>query len=110
MCLWSPPTTTHRRPKSGANPSTDSNTPTWENNLTGHINLRDANRRTINYAANGMQYRLNSKVSTLIVRCVHRLPQTRTLPGRALPQTEPGPFPFQDPGPSLPQPSPDLWP
>jgi hypothetical protein len=50
----------------------DSNTPTWDNNLTGHVNLRDANRRTINYAAGGKQYRLNSKVATLIVRYAQR--------------------------------------
>ena len=47
----------------------DSNAPTWDNNLSGHINLRDANLRTINYAGpNGKSYRLNSKIATLIVR------------------------------------------
>ena len=55
----------------------DSNTPTWENNLSGHVNLRDANRRTINYAAGGKQYRLNAKVATLIVRCGDRPPRAR---------------------------------
>ena len=46
----------------------DSNAPTWDNNVSGQINLRDANRRTINFSAGGKQYQLNSKVATLIVR------------------------------------------
>ena len=97
----------------------DSNTPTWENNLTGHINLRDANRRTINYAANGKQYRLNSKVSTLIVRymlcpCSSRGPgpnRTRArarTPGRDPAQTRTHPDPALNPltrlGPALTRP------
>jgi malate synthase len=48
----------------------DSSTPTWNNLLDGHINLRDAVRRTITYAdpATGKQYKLNEKVSVLFVR------------------------------------------
>jgi malate synthase len=47
----------------------DSNAPTWENNVTGQINLRDANKRTINFTGpNGKIYKLNEKISTLIVR------------------------------------------
>lgn len=30
---------------------TDSNAPTWSNNLDGHVNLRDALRRTISFTA-----------------------------------------------------------
>jgi malate synthase len=48
----------------------DSSTPTWKNLLDGHINLRDAIRRTITYAdpATGKQYKLNDKVAVLFVR------------------------------------------
>ena len=48
----------------------DSSTPTWNNLLEGHINLRDAVRRTITYAdpATGKQYKLNEKVAVLFVR------------------------------------------
>jgi len=48
----------------------DSNAPTWDNNVQGQINLRDAIRRTIDYtdAASGKQYRLNERTATLIVR------------------------------------------
>jgi malate synthase len=48
----------------------DSSTPTWSNLLDGHINLRDAIRRTISYAdpATGKQYKLNDKVAVLFVR------------------------------------------
>jgi malate synthase len=48
----------------------DSNAPTWDNNVQGQINLRDAIRRTIEYtdAASGKQYRLNENTATLIVR------------------------------------------
>jgi malate synthase len=47
----------------------DSNCPTWENNLNGQINLRDANRRTISFVSEvGKEYRLNPQVATLIVR------------------------------------------
>ena len=48
----------------------DSSTPTWNNLLDGHINLRDAVRRSITYAdpATGKQYKLNEKVAVLFVR------------------------------------------
>eukprot|EP00878_Enallax_costatus_P045579 GHUV01054995.1.p2 GENE.GHUV01054995.1~~GHUV01054995.1.p2 ORF type:complete len:103 (-),score=18.79 GHUV01054995.1:442-750(-) len=45
----------------------DSNAPTWANNIDGHVNLRDANRRTISFQApNGKTYR--SAASTAIPR------------------------------------------
>jgi len=47
----------------------DSNSPTWDNNLSGQINLRDANLRTIEFAGpNGRTYKLNKNIATLIVR------------------------------------------
>jgi malate synthase len=47
----------------------DSNSPTWQNNLEGQANLRDAIRRTITYTSpEGKQYRLNPNVATLMVR------------------------------------------
>lgn len=48
----------------------DSNTPTWSNLIEGHINLRDAVRRTIAFAdpATGKHYALNEKTAVLKVR------------------------------------------
>jgi malate synthase A len=46
----------------------DSNTPNWDNQLTGQLNLMDAVRRTISLEQNGKQYRLTDKVATLVVR------------------------------------------
>jgi len=48
----------------------DSSTPTWNNLLDGHINLRDAIRRSITYTdpATGKQYNLNEKTAVLFVR------------------------------------------
>jgi malate synthase len=47
----------------------DANSPTWENLLQGHLNLRDAIRRTIAYTSpEGKEYRLNDQVATLLVR------------------------------------------
>ena len=47
----------------------DANSPTWTNNLDGQINLRDANRRTIEFSSpEGKKYKLNDKVATLLVR------------------------------------------
>lgn len=47
----------------------DSNSPTWSNNLEGQANLRDAVEGTIGFeSAEGKQYRLNSRVATLMVR------------------------------------------
>ena len=47
----------------------DSSTPTWDNQLHGQINVRDALNRTISFASpEGKQYRLADKVATLLVR------------------------------------------
>jgi malate synthase len=48
----------------------DSNAPTWENNISGQINLKDANRKTISFIneANGKEYKLNEKHAALFVR------------------------------------------
>lgn len=46
----------------------DSNTPNWDNQIRGQINVRDAVRRTISFEQGGKQYKLNAKVATLIVR------------------------------------------
>ncbi|MBI2235092.1 MAG: malate synthase A [Micavibrio aeruginosavorus] len=48
----------------------DSNTPTWENQISGQINLRDANLGTIDYTnpENGKKYSLNEKTAVLLVR------------------------------------------
>jgi len=50
----------------------DSNAPTWENNIQGQVNLRDANDRTISFTdpARGKSYNLrrDGKLATLIVR------------------------------------------
>jgi len=47
----------------------DANTPKWDNNLQGHINLRDAIRRRIDYTSpEGKSYRLNEKTAVVFVR------------------------------------------
>jgi malate synthase len=48
----------------------DSNAPTWENNIAGQFNLRDAVRRNITFSApNGKYYKLNQgRLATLLVR------------------------------------------
>ena len=48
----------------------DSNSPTWENNINGQINLRDAANRTINFTNihNKKFYELNNNIATLMVR------------------------------------------
>jgi malate synthase len=47
----------------------DSNSPTWQNNVEGQANLRDAVRGTITYTSpEGKRYRLNPPVATLMVR------------------------------------------
>jgi len=46
----------------------DSNSPTWENCISGQANLRDAVRRTIEFESPGKIYRLNPTTATLIVR------------------------------------------
>ncbi|RJO74032.1 MAG: malate synthase A [Myxococcales bacterium] len=68
----------------------DSNCPTWENNLDGHINLRDAVERSIHYTApdTGKTYALNDKTAVLFVRPrgwhlveKHMLVDSRPVPG-----------------------------
>lgn len=46
----------------------DSQTPTWDNVVQGHINLRDAASRTIEHEANGKHYALHDQTATLIMR------------------------------------------
>ena len=47
----------------------DANSPTWANNIEGHINLKDAVRRTISFTGpEGKQYRLSEQIATLLVR------------------------------------------
>src|SRR5260221_9066459 len=46
----------------------DAHAPTWANNIEGHINLRDAVRRTIELTTPAKTYRLNEKTATLVVR------------------------------------------
>ena len=47
----------------------DSNSPTWQNNVEGQLNLMDAVRGTITYESpERKQYRLNDKVATLLTR------------------------------------------
>jgi len=47
----------------------DSNSPTWQNNLDGQANLRDAINGTISYVSpEGKKYELAEKTATLLVR------------------------------------------
>jgi malate synthase len=47
----------------------DSNSPTWQNNLDGQLNLRDAVRREIDFRSpEGKSYTLNPRIATLLVR------------------------------------------
>jgi len=47
----------------------DANTPTWENMVSGQINLIDAIERTIEFTGpDAKQYRLNRDIATLLVR------------------------------------------
>jgi len=47
----------------------DSNSPTWDNNINGQINLRDAINGTVSFTnTNGKHYSLNEKTGTLMVR------------------------------------------
>src|SRR5215470_13884597 len=47
----------------------DANTPTWDNNVQGQINLGDAIRRRIDYVSpEGKEYKLKENVATLFVR------------------------------------------
>src|SRR5947209_16768537 len=47
----------------------DSNSPTWQNMIGGHVNLRDAIERTIEFESpDGKAYRLEEDPATLLVR------------------------------------------
>lgn len=46
----------------------DSNTPNWDNQISGQINMRDAVRRTISLEQNGKSYKLNDAIANLVVR------------------------------------------
>ncbi len=47
----------------------DSNTPNWENNIKGHLNLRDAINRQIDFTSpEGKAYQLGDNLATLLVR------------------------------------------
>lgn len=46
----------------------DSNTPNWDNQIVGQINMRDAVRKTIRLEQNGKVYQLNDTTATLTVR------------------------------------------
>jgi malate synthase len=47
----------------------DANSPTWENMIQGHLNLRDAIERTISLTTpDGKKYRLNEQTAVLFVR------------------------------------------
>ena len=47
----------------------DANTPRWDNNIQGHINLRDAIRRRIDYVSpEGRAYKLAERTAVLFVR------------------------------------------
>ncbi len=47
----------------------DSNSPTWQNMIEGHVNLTDAIERTIEFTQDdGKEYRLNDELATLLVR------------------------------------------
>jgi malate synthase len=48
----------------------DANTPTWSNLIEGHVNLRDAVRRTITYTdpTTSKAYKLNPQLAVLLVR------------------------------------------
>ena len=47
----------------------DANTPRWDNNIQGHINLGDAIRRRIDFiSSEGKQYALNKETAVLFVR------------------------------------------
>lgn len=46
----------------------DSNSPTWANQISGQVNIRDAIKRKLQFTDKGKEYRLNDKVATLSVR------------------------------------------
>ena len=46
----------------------DANSPTWDNVVRGHVNVRDAVRRTISLTQGDKTYRLGDDIATLLVR------------------------------------------
>jgi malate synthase len=46
----------------------DANSPTWENNVNGQVNLFDAVRRTITFDSGAKKYALNDRPAVLFVR------------------------------------------
>jgi malate synthase len=46
----------------------DSNTPNWDNQVSGQVNMIAAVRKTITLEQNGKSYKLNDKTATLVVR------------------------------------------
>ncbi|WP_043647803.1 malate synthase A [Chitinilyticum litopenaei] len=47
----------------------DSNTPTWQNQIEGQLNVIDAYRKTLSYTSpEGREYRLDERTATLILR------------------------------------------
>jgi malate synthase len=46
----------------------DSNAPTWANAIDGQVNVMDAVRRTITFAAGEKSYSLNDEIATLLIR------------------------------------------
>ena len=47
----------------------DANSPSWDNNIQGHLNLRDAIAGTISFSSpEGKKYTLNEKIAVLLVR------------------------------------------
>jgi malate synthase len=46
----------------------DANSPTWDNVVTGQVNLQDAVRGTIELVTEAKTYRLNDETATLVVR------------------------------------------
>jgi malate synthase len=46
----------------------DANSPTWQNNVEGQVNLRDANERTISLDTGEKQYELGDDPAVLVVR------------------------------------------
>lgn len=67
----------------------DSNAPTWDNNVQGQANLREAVRRTLRFddPATGKKYRLNESTATLLVRPrgLHLRERHLEVDGRAVP-------------------------
>jgi malate synthase len=46
----------------------DANSPTWDNVVSGQVNVRDAVRRTISLDQGDKQYRLRDEIATLVIR------------------------------------------